>query len=87
MVATVDKNFYVNDLLKSVPTEEQAIQLHSDLREMLSHGGFRLTKWVSNSRRVLETVPQSERAGQAKMIDLKSDAPPADIWPWGCTGR
>ncbi len=44
---TVKRNFYVDDCLKSVPTEEAAIKLASELRELLTCGGFRLGKIVT----------------------------------------
>ncbi|KAJ8034141.1 hypothetical protein HOLleu_20860 [Holothuria leucospilota] len=55
-VRTVNESFYVDDCLKSVQTKEQAVALVKELRELLHRGGFRLTKWVSNSRDVLETA-------------------------------
>ena len=65
-INTVKRNFYVDDCLKSVPGEEEAIRLTDDLRKLLGKGGFNLTKWVSNSRRVMESLPASERAGTFK---------------------
>ncbi|XP_060583463.1 uncharacterized protein LOC132739706 isoform X2 [Ruditapes philippinarum] len=59
---TVEKNFYVDDCLKSVPSEQEAIDLAMNLKKMLSLGGFRLTKWRSNSRNVLKTIPESDLA-------------------------
>ncbi|XP_060557429.1 uncharacterized protein LOC132717868 [Ruditapes philippinarum] len=59
---TVEKNFYVDDCLKSVPSEQEAIDLAMNLKKMLSLGGFRLTKWLSNSRNVLKTIPESDLA-------------------------
>ena len=47
-VSTVLNDFYVDDLLKSVSNATEAISLVTELREMLSQGGFRLTKWLSN---------------------------------------
>ena len=66
VIDTVRRNFYVDDCLKSVRNEVEAIPLVSDLRELLSKGGFRLTKWISNSRRVIESLPISERAVSVK---------------------
>ena len=43
-VETVKCNFYVDNCLKSVESEEQAIQLQSELQLVLARGGFRLTK-------------------------------------------
>ena len=73
-VKTVKRNFYVDDCLKSVESDYQAINLQGELRQLLSRGGFRLTKWVSNSIKVLESVPESERAPKAKDLDLGNSA-------------
>ena len=70
-IETVQKNFYVDDCLKSVKSEKEAIQLANQLRELLAKGGFRLTKWVSNSREVINSLPESERAASAKDLDLE----------------
>ena len=69
-VETVRKNFYVDDCLKSVQSEQDALRLTGQLRGLLAKGGFRLTKWLSNSRRVIESVPTSEIAGSVKNLDL-----------------
>ena len=66
VIDTVRRNFYVDDCLKSVRNEVEAIPLVSDLGELLSKGGSRLTKWISNSRRVIESLPISERAVSVK---------------------
>ena len=60
IVRTVDRNFYVDDCLKSVKSEHDAIYLVKNLTELLKKGGFRLTKWLSNSRGVVESIPESE---------------------------
>ena len=43
-ITTVDRNFYVVNCLKSVPTTDKAVRLSGQLQELLSRGGFRLTK-------------------------------------------
>ena len=63
-IETVQRNFYVK-------SEKEAIQLANQLREILAKGGFRLTKWVSNSREVINSLPESERAASAKDLDLE----------------
>ncbi|XP_071842702.1 uncharacterized protein [Apostichopus japonicus] len=77
-VEAVKENFYVDDMLKSVGTEEEAIILMKQLRELLGRGGFRLTKWVSNSRLVLDTIPKGERAEGIKSLDMEKDKLPID---------
>ena len=47
---TVERNFYVDDCLKSLPTKDEVISLVQELPKLLSRGGFRLTKWLSNKR-------------------------------------
>ena len=69
-VETVKRNFYVDDCLKSVSSEDKAIRLASQLCELLARGGFKLTKWLSNSRRVIESLPVTERAPQVKDLDF-----------------
>ena len=69
-IETVKRNFYVDDCLKSVPTDQAAINLTDQLRKLLARGGFKLTKWLSNSMKVLESVPESERAAQVKSLDF-----------------
>ena len=69
-VHTVERNFYVDDCLKSVASEESAILLVKDLTELLSKGSFRLTKWLSNSHKVVESIPETERATVVKSLDF-----------------
>ena len=66
VINTVRRNFYVDDCLKCVPSESEAICLTADLRRLLERGGFNLTKWVSNSRKLIESLPESDRAGSFK---------------------
>lgn len=45
-------NSYADDLLESMPTPESAIRLMEQLIELCAKGGFNLTKFVSNDRKV-----------------------------------
>ena len=62
IIATLNRNFYVDDCLKSLPSIEEAVHVVEELPKLLSRGGFRLTKWLSNEREVLTHVPDSEKA-------------------------
>ena len=68
---TIRNTFYVDDCLMSTATVEEAIKLISDLREACAQGGFSLTKWVSNSREVLASIPEHHRAKKLKELDLR----------------
>lgn len=77
-VNTVLHHFYVDDCLVSVGSEEEAISLCRELSALCAQGGFKLTKWTSNRRTVLATIPQEERAKEVKDLDLNSDALPVE---------
>ena len=67
---TIRRNFYVDDCLRSLPSENVTIQVVQGLRQACSNGGFHLTKFTSNSRAVLDSIPQQERSKETKAIDL-----------------
>ena len=69
---TVRRNFYVDDLLRSVATEDAAVRLVSQLCYLLKQGGFQLTKWLSNNRNILASIPVAERSMSAA-LDLNPD--------------
>ena len=51
----------MDDYLESSPTAEEAAQKAKDLVKMLSIGGFKLTKFVSNDPKILSQIePDSE---------------------------
>ena len=58
---TLQNNFYVDDLLKSVANEDIAVQLIKKVTGMCHEGGFNLTKFTSNSKRVLQSIPEKNR--------------------------
>ena len=61
---------YVDDCPKSVATDKSAICFARELRELLSKGGFRLTKWLSHSHKVVESILGAERATAVKNLDF-----------------
>ena len=54
----LQNNFYIDDLLKSVAQEVQTIQLIKNVKAMCSSGGFKLTKFICNNKRVLQFIPE-----------------------------
>ena len=54
------KSFYVDDCLTGTNTEEAAIKMITDFRSLLAMGGFKLTKWLSSSNKVIRIVPKEE---------------------------
>lgn len=56
VVQTVFQNFYVDDCLKHFATDEAVVLICQDLIELCARGGFRLHKWVRNSRKILQSI-------------------------------
>ena len=75
-ITTVNKNFYVDDCLKSVQTVNKAVRLADQLRALLAKGGFHLTKWVRNSGKVMASILENDRA--ASIIDFEFESLPVE---------
>ena len=72
----IKHNFYVDDCLYSTSTAKKATELSEDLQEACRKGGFHLTKWISNDRKVIEAIPKEERAsGVQELIFDKEKLP------------
>ena len=69
-IDTVNRNFYVDDCLKSVPVVDEAIKLVDQLPRLLARAGFHLKKWVCNRREVLDKIPSQERAPSVLDLDF-----------------
>ena len=76
--STLQRNFYVDDMLKSVEDEVTATDLVPRVTAMCHAGGFHLTKFVSNSRYVLDSVPVCDRSKGVTNIDLSHDVLPIE---------
>ena len=68
--AVVKHNFYMDDLLVSVPDVQEAKKMRTNVAELVAKGGFRLTKWTTNKPEVLQDVPADEMS--ASGLDLAS---------------
>ena len=75
VIHTVKRNFYVDDCLKSLANIEAAKAMATDLRDLLAKGGFRLTKWLSNKKDVIQSIPGSERATSVVDLELDDELP------------
>ena len=68
----VTKDFYVDDFVKSVGTVNEASSLANKVTCLLSKVGFRLMKWMSNSREELSEISDGERARPTLDLDLEN---------------
>ena len=67
------QNFYVDDCLCSVSTITDGIKVTKQLPALLRCGGFRLTKWLTNHKQVLQSIPATERASSVQQHELDGD--------------
>lgn len=80
----IQKRHYVDDMLVSVDTEEEAIQLAQQVKFVHAKGGFEIRNWVSNSQRVLTAL--NESSTKEKNLDLSPElATEKVLGMWWCT--
>ncbi|KAF7646247.1 hypothetical protein LDENG_00190950 [Lucifuga dentata] len=74
--AFIEKNFYVDNGLTSVPTVKEAKKVIIEAQELCKSAGLRLHKFNSNQREALSCVAPSERAVTTELLNLNPDATP-----------
>ena len=72
---TLLRNFYMDELLKSVKDVQSAKQLVQNVINICKSGGFNLTKFMSNSKELLAIIPEEKRKDGMKDKDLSGDLP------------
>ena len=75
---TLRRNFYVDDVLKSASTEDKTIELAKDVKAVCGNGGFNLTKFVGNTERIINSIPDEHRAENVKNLTLGQDKLPIE---------
>ena len=58
-------------MLRFVSNEETPIKLIQDVRKICADGGFHLTKFSSNNKQILASIPGDERRKGVLDQDLK----------------
>ncbi|PIK43503.1 hypothetical protein BSL78_19643 [Apostichopus japonicus] len=69
-------SFYVDDCLATASDSSKAMALAKGLTDLCVQGGFRLTKWMSNRKEVLASIPSDDRAPELKSLDLNQQGIP-----------
>ena len=75
---TLSRNFYVDDMLKGAADVESTLKLKQNVQGMCAAGGFNLTQFMSNSRDVLNNIPEEERAKGIKNVNLSTQLLPIE---------
>ena len=71
---TVLRSTYMDDSMDSVANEDQGIELHKQLSQLLRQAGMHARKWLSNSPRVLRDIPLQDPKAE---VDLDADYVPS----------
>ena len=72
----INRNFYMDNFVKSVASEEEAVGMYKSLRKSLADGGFQLTKWICNSEKVMERISPEDRSSTlSKTFEAEPLAP------------
>ena len=65
----------MDDLLKSVDDLKTAMILVKNVVDMCKSGEFNLTKFISENRELLKSIPEDQRRNGVKNADLIGDLP------------
>ena len=68
----INSNFYMDDFLKSMSSENDLVKIVREVISVLNSCGFRLNKIFSNSTFVLESLPKTEISSKSVNLDLNS---------------
>ena len=68
LVKAVQRNFYMDDFLKSVRTPQEAIEIYQKVRDILIKVGFNLTKWITSDEEVKSQIPERDRSTKVVKI-------------------
>ena len=66
---TVVNSSIMDDMVDSVATVEEALDLVKKLKIVINSCGMSIHKWITNDPRVLKSIPESERAPTAIISD------------------
>ena len=66
-VAIILLQMYMDDIMASLETDDEAIKTRDQLIKLLGEVGFKIRRWCSNRLKVLEDVPQEDRVANVNI--------------------
>ena len=73
MVRIVDRNFYMDDFIKSLNSTAMAKKIFTELVQCLKLRGFELKKWITNNAELNAFIPENLRsASTIKSFDVEA---------------
>ncbi|XP_026112361.1 uncharacterized protein LOC113091129 [Carassius auratus] len=62
VLQSIERSFYVDNCLQSLPTAEEAKRLIDKMRPLLASGGFEIRQWATNIPSVVQHLPSKARS-------------------------
>ena len=69
------RNCYMDDLMKALEEEQEAVTFHEEVADLGNRGGFSFVKWASNDSTVLHGIPIEKRAASVKTLCIDDKLP------------
>ena len=69
----IKEHLYVDDLIGSIDEEEEAITLRKQIQKIFEMMQMKITKWSSNSTRLLKTIPKEIRSPYEEVGDKPNE--------------
>lgn len=66
----VKTDFYVDDLLTGCQTVEEGTRIYTEMKNLLSKGGFDLQKWITNNKELAEVIMDRQENQEGK-VEIK----------------
>ncbi|XP_067654160.1 uncharacterized protein [Haliotis asinina] len=66
---TVLKSTYMDDCMDSVTYDETEIELHRQLSQLWTRANMHARKWLSNSVKLLNEIPEKDRANEIDLVE------------------
>ena len=83
IIDQINRNFYMDDFLHSHSSIERLSTTTKTIIKVLSNGGFRLTKWLSNNKSFLDTLPYSEISPEISENQVQTEKVLGILWNFG----
>ncbi|XP_026110661.1 uncharacterized protein LOC113084551 isoform X2 [Carassius auratus] len=76
---SIERSFYVDNCLQSLPSVEEARHLVDKLTSLLATGGFELRQWASNTPEVISHLPKEARSESSELWLNESGTDPQEL--------
>ena len=73
VVDVIVNDRWVDDIVSSCETVDEAVRFIKTVKEIMAEGGFQVKKWSSSSKAVMETIPQEDRVDADKAFTFEDE--------------